>query len=272
MADNTYENSPVAENEVTESVKGKKKDNQTPDRLLNPENPNATPFSVVEAYKNIRVQLTTILEKFGGKTIAISSPNASEGKSTTAVNIAITLSQLGKKVLIVDADIRRGTVHQKMKLENDKGCLDILAGTASFKECVKHYNSSLDVLTYGKQLSNSCELFDSSAFDELLIFLAKNYDYVIFDTPPVNLVSDALVISKKCDGLIYIIRSRVTTYEAFKKAKSSTDKLGVNTLGVIINAVDSGASKYYKYRYGRYGYSYHKRSYGYYGYYGRRDK
>ncbi len=271
MAEKTYEKA-----SVEESVKGKKKNKQAPEKVLNPDNPNATPFSVVEAYKNIRVQLTSILEKFGGKTIAISSPNASEGKSTTAVNIAITLSQLNKKVIIVDADIRRGTVHQKMKLENDLGCLDILLGAASFKECVKHYNASLDVLSCGKMVNNSCELFDSAAFDELLLFLAKNYDYVIFDTPPVNLVSDALVISKKCDGLIYVIRSRVTTYEAFKKAKSNTDKLGANTLGVIINAVDSGAGKYYKYRYNKYGYPYKRDYYGYgyggYGYYGRREK
>lgn len=266
----------VKNGETTQSVTAvadvaKKKRKQKEEKLLNPENPNAVPFSVVEAYKNIRVQLTAMLEKFGGKTIAISSPNASEGKSTTAVNMAITLSQLNKKVIIVDADIRRGTIHQKMKLENNVGCLDVLSGNVTFEEAVKHYNPYLDVLTCGKVANNSCELFDSPAFDSLIANLNGIYDYIIFDTPPVNLVSDALVLSKKCDGLIYIIRSGVTTYEAFRRAKSSMDRLGVNTLGVIINAVDSSSGKYYKYKYNKYGY-YGKYGYGHYGYYGRRER
>ncbi len=234
-------------------------------KVLNPENPNAIPFSVVEAYKNIRVQLTDMLEKFNGKIIAISSPNASEGKSTTSLNIAITLSQLGKKVIILDADINRGTIHQKLKLPNDKGCMDILDGHVTYEQAVKHHSANFDVITCGKIANNSSELFDSVVFDNLLRTLKENYDYIVIDTPPVNLVSDALVIAKKSDGLIYVVRSMFTTYEAFKKAKFATDRLNVNTLGVIINAVDSNGGKYkYKYRYSKYGYG----SYGRYGRYG----
>lgn len=221
------------------------------EKLINFENPNSVPFSVVEAYKNIRVQLTNILEKCGGKAIAISSPNASEGKSTTAINIAITLSQLNKKVVLIDTDIRRGTIHKKLKFENEAGCMDILSGRASFEQVVKHYNSYLDIITSGQIYSNTSELFDSNEFDSLLDKLNKEYDYILIDTPPVNLVSDALVISKKCDGLIYVIRSKVTTYEALRKAVSSTEKLNVNLLGVIINAVDSNNSSY---KYGKGGY------------------
>jgi len=241
------------------------------EKLLNLENPNAVPFTVVEAYKNIRVQLIAMLEKTGSKTIAITSANASEGKSTTSLNIAITFSQLSKKVIIVDADMRRGTIHKKTKLINDVGCLDVLSGKVSFEEAVKSYNANLDVLTCGVHSNNSCELFDSTAFDKLLKLLEEKYDYIIFDTPPVNLVSDTLVISKKCDGLIFVVRSEVTTYEAFKRAKSSTEKLGANTLGVILNAVDLNSNKNYKYRNSKYG-RYNKYGYGYYGYYGRRGR
>ena len=249
---------------VKEDTASKKK--KSKQKLINTENAASVPFSVVEAYKHIRVQLINILEKFGGKIIAISSPNASEGKSTTAINIAITMSQLEKKVIIVDADNRRGTVHKKMKLENDIGCTDILSGKTTVKEAVKHYNENLNVITCGEYSSSSSEMFDSSAFERLLKELSEAYDYVILDTPPINLVSDALVIAKKCDGLIYIIRSEVTTYEAFKKAVNSTEKLGVNLLGVILNAVDAYSGKYYKIGYGyynKYGY------YGNYGYYGK---
>ena len=215
-------------------------------------NSGSVPFSVVEAYKNIRVQLISLLEKGNSKTFAITSANASEGKSTTSLNIAITFSQLDKKVLIVDADIRRGTIHLKTKLQNDIGCTDVLSGDVSFNDAVKHYKDDLDVLTCGKLSKDSCELFDSASFDELLKSLEENYDYIIFDTPPVTLVSDALVIAKKCDGLVYVIRSEVTTYEAFKKAKTATEKLGATTLGVIINAVDLNSKKAYKYKYGKY--------------------
>lgn len=277
--------SPKQENENLESVTA---DNKTKmenkkafgsPRIINAENPSAIPFSVVEAYKNIRVQLTSTLDKIGGKAVAISSANASEGKSTTSVNIAIILSKLNdKKVIIVDADIRRGTIHQKLKIKNDVGCLDILMGEATYEQAVKHFSPSLDVITCGKMNANSSEYFDSAEFDALLKTLKENYDYVIFDTPPVNLVSDTLVISKKCDGLLFVIRSEITTYEAFRVALSNTEKLNVNVLGVVLNAVDNNTGKYYKYKYNKngynrkYGYAYGYGGYGY-GYgYGKKSK
>ncbi len=253
---------------INENKAPKKREKQKKDKVLCIDNSKAVPFTVVEAYKNIRVQLIAMMEKKGCKTIAISSANASEGKSTTSLNIAITFSQLNKKVIIVDADIRRGTIHLKAKLNNDIGCTDVLAGDVAFEDAVKHYRNNLDVLTCGKLSSNSCELFDSTAFDILLKKLNETYDYVIFDTPPVTLVSDTLVIAKKCDGLVYVVRSAVTTFEAFKRAKSSTEKLGANTLGVILNGVDLNSTKSYKYKYNKYG-SY---NYGPYGYYGRRNR
>ncbi len=242
----------TSDSNISNSRRGLSADMQKrQEKFINFENPNSVPFSVVEAYKNIRVQLTNILEKCGGKAIAISSPNASEGKSTTSINIAITLSQLNKKVVLIDTDIRRGTIHRRLKIDNEIGCTDILAGIAPLEQAVKHYNTYLDIITAGQNYSNNSELFDSKEFDDLLNQLNKEYDYILIDTPPVNLVSDALVISKKCDGLIYVIRSKVTTYEAIKDAVSCTEKLNVNLLGVIINAVDSNKSGY---KYGKGGY------------------
>ena len=86
-----------------------------------------TPFVIVESYKNLRTNLISILAKSEGKTLAISSPNAAEGKSTTALNIAITLSQLNKKVVILDTDSRKPSIHKKAKLNNEKGCMDVLS-------------------------------------------------------------------------------------------------------------------------------------------------
>lgn len=233
-------------------------------RILGNEKHNKVPFAVVEAYKTTRIHIVSTLEKIGGKIIAISSPNAAEGKSTTAINVAIALSQLNKKVLIIDADSRRSTVHKKLKTENGLGCLDVISGTATVEEVVKSYNNNLKFITSGTQTNNPSELFSTDSFEEFLNNIKDDFDYIIIDTPPINLVSDALVIAQKCDGIILIARANITTYDAFKRTIDSTKELNINVLGCIINGHDSEKSyKYGKYsRYGKYGYG----RYGYYRY------
>ncbi len=224
-------------------------------RLVGGKTPNKVPFAVVEAYKNIRIHLISILTEIEGKIVAVTSPNAAEGKSTTAVNIAITLSQLNKKVIIVDADIRRATVNKKLRLENEKGLSDIIEGNLTLDEVLASYNANLDVLTSGSIKENPSEMFSSPAFDRLLSDLKERYDYVIVDTPPVNLVSDTLAISQKCDGNILIARVSVTTYAEFKKALNALKQLNIKVLGTIING-DGATKKKYRsyYKYGQYSY------------------
>ena len=219
---------------------------------------NKVPFMVVEAYKNLRVQLIAALAKKNGKIVAVSSANADEGKSTTSVNLAITLSQLNKKVMLIDTDGRRGTVHHKLKIENNVGCLDVLEGKAEWGEVVKSYNQYLDVITLGAVSNNTTELFASNTFDRMLTEIKNEYDYVILDTPPINLLSDTLIISQKSDGLVLVVRSNVTTYDEFRDAKASIDQLNVNLLGVVINGEEGENKGYYKY--GRKKYS--KKYYG----------
>lgn len=224
------------------------------------ENQNKTPFSVVEAYKSIRVHLLSSLSAIGGKTVVISSPYASEGKSTTAINIAITISHLNKKTLLIDADSRRSTVHQKLKMHNEKGATDVVLGESQLEDVVKSYNSYLDVLTAGSTISNPSELFSSANFDAFLAKARDIYEYIIIDTPPINLVSDTLVIAQKCDGLVLVARAGVTTYEAFKSTVDTAKSLDINILGTILNGVNKNY-KYYRYRryknnkkYGKYSY------------------
>lgn len=249
------------------AVKSAEKIKKRTEKIISSENHNKVPFSVVEAYKNLRIHLVSILEKINGKVVVISSANASEGKSTISINLAITLSQLNKKVILIDADSRRATIHQKVKIENKMGCLDVINGDVELKSAIVEYNPYMDILTTGSVFNNPTELFSTNAFERMITELRGMYDYVIIDTPPINLVSDALVISQKCDGIVLVVRTGVTTYETFKNTLASAEKLGIKILGSILNGVGANSNKYLKYgfygsykKYYRYGYGY---GYGY---------
>lgn len=237
--------------------------NTSSPKVVAPNTNSKVPFSIVESYKNIRTNVVSVLSKTGSKILAITSPNASEGKSTTSVNIAITLSQLNKKVVILDADSRRPTVNKKLKLENRSGCMNFLNGEIRLDDAIIKYNKYLDVIPSGTKVKNPSELFSSEKFDTLLEQLKDRYDYVIIDTPPINPVSDSLIISQKSEAIIMVIRAGVTTYESFDKAANALKVLDINLTGVIINGSDSTRkylyrSKYkYQYRYNNNGYSHY---------------
>lgn len=204
------------------------------------------PFAVSEAYKNIRTNLISILNKENKKVLAFSSPNASEGKSTTAINVAISLAQLNKKVLLIDSDAHRPSLHSKLKLDNSDGLMNVIAGISTPEDVIHHYNPFLDIITTGPITKNPTEAFSTPDFDRLLDEFRAQYDYVIFDTPPLNLLSDGLVISQKCDGLVIVTRSGNTTHEALCKALSSAKLLNIHIFGLILNASNSGRKLYYK--------------------------
>ena len=216
-------------------------------------------FSIVEAYKNIRTNIIALMTKKDAKVIAISSPNASEGKSTTALNIAITVSQLEKKVLIIDADAHRPSIHKKLKIENELGILNLIVDSSKFEEAIHSHNDYLDVITCGTNTSKPSELLNSEKFDELLKEFKDKYDYIIIDTPPINPVSDALVIAQKADAIVLVVRAASTTHDAFKRASKSLSVLDLKIDGVIINGSDPHPKGYYKskYSYYRYGKSYY---------------
>ncbi len=205
------------------------------------------PFAVAEAYKSIRTNLMFLLTKKTGNVITVSGSDISEGKSTTSVNLAIAFAQLGDKVLLIDADLRRSSIHKKTKLENDKGLSDILGGFAEFKEVVKSINPSLDVLTSGHSAPNPSELLGSARYESLINELKDEYNYIIVDTPPVNVVSDALIVAPKSDGVVLVVRDKFTMSDALKKAIEAFEFANIKVLGAIMNAAGAkGKGKYYK--------------------------
>lgn len=232
--------------------------NQNENLLINDIRKKVT-FSIVEAYKNIRTNIIALMTKKDAKVLAISSANASEGKSTTALNIAITVSQLEKKVLIIDADAHRPSLHKKLKIENNKGILNLIAEDLELKDIIHKHNDYLDVLTSGTNTTKPSELLNSEKFDELLKEFTEKYDYIFIDTPPINPVSDALVIAQKVDAIIMVVRAASTTHDAFKKAMKSLSVLDLKIDGVVVNGSDPRPRGYYKskYSYYRYGKSYY---------------
>lgn len=215
------------------------------------------PFAVVEAYKTVRTNLQFAFTNSKKKQIVISSSMMGEGKSTTAINIAIAFSQLGCRVLIIDADMRKPSVHKKLKIQNTDGLSSVLVNLCPLEKAVEQINANLDVLTSGPLPPNPSELLGSENMTALLEEVGNKYDYVFIDTPPINLVSDALVLAPNTDGVVLVVRDRETTHEDIKKSLSGIEFTNAHLLGIILNgAVEIQNKKYRRKYYKRYNYRY----------------
>lgn len=214
--------------------------------------PNQAPFAVVEAYKAIRTNVLFSLTQETDKIISISSSLPGEGKSSCAVNLAIAFSQLGSKVLLIDADLRRPSVYRKLKLQNNNGLSSVLVGFCSIADAVHHLNPNFDVLTSGPIPPNPAELLGSENMKTLLESLTKVYNYIIIDTPPINIVTDAMIVAKQTSGLVLVAKNRDTTHEQLKKAFETISFSDIRLLGVVLNDSSYTPGKYTKYKGYRY--------------------
>ncbi len=247
----------------------KKKADDNKNAVINISEPRRVPFAVIEAYKAIRTNLTFLLSSSEKKVFGITSPEAGEGKSTTAVNMAIAFSQLGDKVLLIDADMRRSSIHKKLKVENKAGLSGVLAGFCKFRDTVTHISDTFDVLTAGQVPPNPSELLGSVRFKELIDETADKYSYVIIDTPPVDVVTDAWVIAPATSGLVLVVKDQITPTDAIQRSIEAAKFAGINLLGAVMNGANPKSTGYRKYGYRKYGYrKYGYRKYGYakYGY------
>lgn len=237
----------------------KKNDNA----VMNIKETRHVPFAVVEAYKTIRTNLTFLLSSSENKVFGITSPDAGDGKSTTAINMAIAFSQFGDKVLLIDADMRRSSVHKKLKIENNAGLSGVLAGFNNWEDVVTNISDSLDVIAAGQVPPNPSELLGSARFEKLVEEVGQKYSYVIIDTPPIDVVSDALVIAPHTAGLVLVVKDQVTSTDAIKRTIEAAKFANINILGAVMNGANPKSGRRYGYRkYGKYGY----RKYGKYGY------
>ena len=219
------------------------------------------PFAVVESYKSIRTNVTFALSPFDKKIFIISSMNPADGKSTTSANIAIALAQGGNRVLIIDADLRKGVQHRIFKVKNKKGLSSAISKMAKLDECiVKDVMNNLDVMPAGPIPPNPSELLASDSMTSILETLSERYTTIIIDTPPVNVVTDSMELAKNVSGIIMVVRYGNTTTEDVDIAMKKIEFSQMNMLGFIVNDIKIKRGKYYpKYKYKyymKYGYGY----------------
>lgn len=216
-------------------------------------------FQATEAFKALRTNLMFSLSTKGRKAFAVTSAVQHEGKSTMTANLALTFAQMQARVLLIDADLRKPVQQKLFKLKNKDGLSTLLAGLSSFKEVVNEdIIPGLDVVTSGPIPPNPSEMLGSDNMKRLIEELSGYYDYVIIDTPPVNVVTDALTLSDSIAGMVLVAMSGVTNTESYKQAVEAIEFAKSNVLGAVITKVpiNSGKGKYKRYGYGGYGYSY----------------
>lgn len=223
-----------------------------------------SPFIVKEAYNSIRTNLLFIQQGEKCPVFVITSPSANNGKSINSINLAISFAQMGKRTLLIDADMRNPTVHRMFSIPVKNGLSEILAGLTDNITVSKTDIENLSVLTAGKIPPNPAELLSSARMDKLLQFVKEHYDCVFIDTPPVNLVTDATSFVSKTTGYIIIVKSGTTDIQEVKAAVSSLEHIKANIVGFMLNDIAAPGKNYYSYYKSRYyRYSHNKYSYNY---------
>jgi capsular exopolysaccharide synthesis family protein len=214
-----------------------------------------TKFVIKEAYNSLRANLRFALRKEGCKKIIISSPIPEDGKSTTSTNLAITIAQTGAKVLLMDCDLRKGRLHSFFNIKSTPGISDIISGMYSEKDVLQNTShENLQIITMGAIPPNPTEILASVQMEELMKRLEKIFDYIIIDSPPVNVVSDALSLVKLVDGVVIVVREGATTHPHIVSALNKYKLAEANLLGFVLNGVSinqgsKSKSRYYYYHY-----------------------
>ncbi len=234
-----------------------------------------TPFAAKEAYKSARTHLLYTSPGEGNcRKIAITSSVEHEGKTLTCINLAISLAQTGKRVLIIDADLRRPMHNNVFELHESQGLSEQLAGIISpapesgrIAACKTRYENLL-VIPSGNIPPNPTELLSSPRLHSIIAELEPHFDYIFIDTPPIGIVTDTALLIPEVQGHIFVVRAGKARMDGLRRSVETMGQLGANILGFILNDYDpkKGLNNYGRYghygRYGKYG------RYGYYGYYG----
>lgn len=233
-------------------------------------------FAAAESFRLLRTNLSFALpDEKNCRIIGVTSANAGEGKSTTAMNLAYMLAEANKSVILVEADMRLPTISKRWGINSSPGLSNLLAGLNSGREVLRDpgITDGLRLIPSGDIPPNPSELLGSEQMRMTFEVFSQMTDYIIFDLPPINEVSDALVVSRVTDGIVMVVRQNYTSRRSLAAAMRQLEQANTKILGFVMTDADTmnkwgSYKKYKRYHYGRYGYGY---GYGYEGgYYGRK--
>ncbi|MCK9862243.1 CpsD/CapB family tyrosine-protein kinase [Paenibacillus sp. ATY16] len=202
-------------------------------KLITTSNPDSP---IAEAYRSLRTNIQFSSIDVPVKTLMVTSCQSGDGKTTTIANLAVAFSQEGKRVLLVDADLRRPTLHTVFMLSNQTGLTNVLANQMDWEDAV--HSTSVDNLFFigsGPTPPNPSEMLGSKKMNQLIEELSAHYDMILFDAPPSLVVTDGLVLASKCDGVVAVISVGMTKRQQAKKLYASLEHVKAKLLGVVLN-------------------------------------
>ncbi len=209
-------------------------------------------FAYIEAYKSLRTNFEFLANQNDIKTILITSAVPEESKTNVAINLAISLAKKRKKVVVVDCDLRQPKLQSYLQVGDvSKGLTEFLKGTSAADENIIYLeNLNISIIPAGRSTKNPSELLGIRKMELLIDELKQKFDYVILDTPPVSVVTDAAVIGRVADGAIWVIRSQYASAHTIRLAKKKIEDLNIKILGAVVTRYQSYKyeEKYHYYR------------------------
>lgn len=258
---NVYASVPLSErvnnkNKIKANIKSKARKKEIPASLLAIEN---SADLAIEALRSLRTSLHFAMMGAKNNVLMISGPSPGVGKTFTSSNLAIVVSQTNKKVLFIDADMRKGYTHELFETNLDKGLSAILSGKIENEKAIKNISfTGIDFISRGDTPPNPAELLMHERFGELINWASERYDLVVIDTPPILSVTDAAIIGRYAGTTLLVARFEMTTIKDVEVSIRRFEQSGVVVKGCILNSVIRKASSYYGYGYNQYGYAYSK--------------
>lgn len=198
-----------------------------------------------ESYRSLRTNIQYSSIDKHVKTLVVTSSNAGEGKSTVAGNLAYTFFQSGKRVLIIDCDLRKPSLHRKFNVSNEVGLTDVLVGTSELNKVMKKIDDNLYLLTTGTLPPNPAEIIGSNTMENFLEECKINFDYIILDTPPILPVTDSKLLAIKADATVLVVRSEISKLKHVSQAFKELGKVNANVIGTILNDVEVHSERLY---------------------------
>lgn len=197
-----------------------------------------------EAYRSLRTNIKYSPSDRAIKSIVVTSARPQEGKSLISGNLALAFAENGESVILVDCDLRKPSIYKMFELSDSYDISDVLLKNEKLEGVIQKYNEKLDILPSVKIPLNPSEMLGSLNMRNLLEFLKIKYDIVIIDTPPLEVVIDAQVLSTRVDGTILVVRADQSKNDSVMGAKKLLEKVGANVVGTVLNGVNKGKNKY----------------------------